>query len=59
LVLPHRQREPAPVGRWPHEKLGRYLDWLETLVSPPVDFNTALAASNRLEADLAQNLAVE
>jgi len=39
-------------GQWPQAALERYLEWLETLLSPPGDdVNAALAAGPRLEAE--------
>ena len=41
------------------QSLEHYVSWLGELVSPSVDFDTALAASKRLETDLTELLAAE
>jgi two-component system chemotaxis response regulator CheV len=39
-------------GKWPHEALWRYADWLESLTLPGADVDSALAAGATLEAEL-------
>ncbi|MBN2474585.1 MAG: chemotaxis protein CheW [Pirellulales bacterium] len=55
LVESRMEAARNDLDRWPEQVLDRYLGWLDTLLAPPDDVETALAFSRQLEAELAQS----